>query len=115
MSLHWKEVAIHLKTGKNDDGGTCLVRDIQGVVHPGSMAAIMGPSGCGKSTFLKGAMGVDPAYRVEGFIGLGDYAGWDYLRKHAAYVSDNDVFFEGLTVFQTLAYRMRLTATPCPN
>ncbi|QDZ19367.1 G-family ABC transporter [Chloropicon primus] len=82
-----------------------ILHNITGVVNPGEVVAIMGPSGSGKTTFISLLAGRN-GLRTTGTILYNDqHKPTDKtFKRQLGYVSQEDVLFEGLTVFETLYY-----------
>jgi len=82
-----------------------ILHSITGVVNPGEVVAIMGPSGSGKTTFISLLAGRNHL-RTTGEILYNDqHKPTDKaFKRQLGYVSQEDVLFEGLTVFETLYY-----------
>lgn len=69
------------------------------------MLAIMGPSGSGKTTFLKCLLGEIEAKRISISIDSQVFnPTHSSFRKHIAYVPQDDLLFENLTMYQNLYY-----------
>lgn len=80
-----------------------LLDKISGQVHPGQLVALMGPSGCGKTTLLNVLAG-RKLTGVTGNIWINDQPYERNMKRIFAYVLQEDIFFENLTVKQQLTY-----------
>lgn len=115
LSLEWKHMtyAIQVGSGKNKTMRP-LLQGVNGKVKSGQVMAIMGASGAGKSTLLN---------VLAGRIGAGDLSG-DVLvngkprnpvtwKSTAAYVEQDDLMYQNLTVRETLtcAAQLRLSSS----
>merc|ERR1711959_371213 len=82
-----------------------ILHSITGVVNPGEVVAIMGPSGSGKTTFISLLAGRNKARHTGDILYNDEHKPTDEaFRRQLGYVSQEDVLFEGLTVFETLYY-----------
>merc|ERR1711990_775336 len=82
-----------------------ILHSITGVVNPGEVVAIMGPSGSGKTTFISLLAGRNHARHTGEILYNAEHKPVDKaFRRQLGYVSQEDVMFEGLTVFETLYY-----------
>lgn len=93
-----------------------ILRNIQGVLEPGKLTAMMGPSGAGKSTLLDVLAQVEMSGKVKGSFVYGSKGvkiGCLRFRNSIGYVIQNDLFLPQLTVLETLwfAVNTRLPET----
>ena len=96
-------------TDKETGQPRMLIRDIDMVLKPGELVALVGGSGAGKSTLFGAISG-----RVRGthgqvlYDGQDLYANFESLRGDIGYVPQRDVFHDSLTVAQALRATSRL-------
>jgi ABC transport system ATP-binding/permease protein len=75
----------------------------------GKLVGIMGASGSGKSTLLNVLNGLKPPYSGEVLInGINIYEDKDKVKGMIGFVSQDDLLFEELTVYENLYYNAKL-------
>jgi ABC-type multidrug transport system ATPase subunit len=101
-SLSFRNVSYSLK-------GKQILSDIQGVVHPGELLAIMGASGAGKTTFLDLLARKNKRGQVQGeFFINGEKVADDDFRSVIGFVDQDDTLLPTLTVHETIVDSARL-------
>ena len=90
-----------------------VLHGVSGEAVPGEVLVLMGPSGSGKTTLLNS---LHPERRGEHCGGLVTFNGYPMrksFKRKIAYVLQEDLFYPGLTVNETLTFtaRLRLSGT----
>lgn len=82
-----------------------ILFDVSGFVRPGEVAAMMGPSGSGKTTMISILGGRAPKMMtVSGRTSFNGHEMSKSIRRSIGYVSQDDLLYECLTVYETLYY-----------
>nr|QUF59465.1 ATP-binding cassette transporter Abcg-like1-1 [Brachionus angularis] len=83
-----------------------ILKNVNGIVKPGQLCAIMGASGSGKTTLLnilnfrnKGKLKIDGEVKINGQV-----ADWDKITRYSGYVQQDDLFNGTLTVREHLTF-----------
>src|SRR3954454_15051625 len=92
--------------------GFPAVNDVSIDVQDGEFMILVGPSGCGKSTLLRMIVGLEDI--TSGDMIIGDRRGNDLAPRdrHLAMVFPNYAFFPHLTVYENIAFPLRLAKVP---
>ena len=100
LGVHWHNLSVHFKDVQ-------ALAPCSGDVEAGQAVALMGPTGCGKTSLLNALARRGPV--GGGQVWYGDDLAWSSaLKRHVAFVEQDDLVFEGLTVRETLAFSARL-------
>ncbi|CAH0370197.1 unnamed protein product [Pelagomonas calceolata] len=100
LGVHWRNLSVHFKDVQ-------ALAPCSGDVEAGQAVALMGPTGCGKTSLLNALARRGPV--GGGQVWYGDDLAWSSaLKRHVAFVEQDDLVFEGLTVRETLAFSARL-------
>jgi len=112
-SASGKSGIIHLRqsvTPNTKKSTKVILRGVSGEARPGEILAMMGPSGSGKTSLMNVLSG-RAAYQ-EGSITINgkplDKTGMKKLMSRVAYVKQQDIFFETLSVRDQLTYTAQL-------
>eukprot|EP01056_Protomagalhaensia_sp_Gyna25_P000485 Protomagalhaensia_sp_Gyna_25__484@NODE_1229_length_2045_cov_17_091226_g980_i0_p1_GENE_NODE_1229_length_2045_cov_17_091226_g980_i0NODE_1229_length_2045_cov_17_091226_g980_i0_p1_ORF_typecomplete_len644_score102_52ABC_tran/PF00005_27/1_1e31ABC2_membrane/PF01061_24/1_9e28AAA_21/PF13304_6/1_2e07AAA_16/PF13191_6/5_3e05AAA_16/PF13191_6/2_1e03AAA_15/PF13175_6/0_022AAA_29/PF13555_6/0_0003Rad51/PF08423_11/0_00049SMC_N/PF02463_19/23SMC_N/PF02463_19/0_0098SbcCD_C/PF13558_6/0_019SbcCD_C/PF13558_6/4e02AAA_25/ len=108
ISVVTRQLSAIAKTRKHEL--VHILRDVEFAAIPGELLAIMGPSGSGKTTLLNILSG--RAAKALALSGEFQFNGRSYppkrIRQIAAYVPQEDMFLEFLTVAETLTFASQL-------
>jgi ABC-type Fe3+/spermidine/putrescine transport system ATPase subunit len=78
----------------------------------GALTAILGPSGCGKTTLLRSIAGFIEVDSGRIFFGAEEVTGLPPQRRGTAMVFQNYALWPHMTIFQNVAYGLRLQKVP---
>lgn len=86
-----------------------ILSNINLVIEPREFVAVLGSSGAGKTTLVAALTGMSPASYGQILInGVDFYANYDAFRALMAYVPQDDIVHQDLTVKEVLYYAARL-------
>jgi iron(III) transport system ATP-binding protein len=93
-------------------GATRAVDDVSLTVEPGEFLTLLGPSGCGKTTTLRIVAGLEAPDSGRVWIGDADVTDLPAYRRDVTMVFQGYALFPHLTVFENVAYGLRVTGCP---
>ena len=105
MMLTWKDLSISVPLGRD------ILKNVSGFARSGECLAIMGGSGSGKSTLLNALsnrINKKTGLQMKGEIELNKQALTPEHRYITGFVAQRDLFFEDLTVGETLDFVSQL-------
>jgi multiple sugar transport system ATP-binding protein len=97
------------------DDGTVAVRDLNLTVADGALMVLVGPSGCGKTTSLRMVAGLEDISAGEVRIGDRVVNGIAPKDRDIAMVFQNYALYPHMSVFENMAFGLRLRKTPKPE
>ena len=94
------------------EGGSAAVRDFNLEIHEREFVIFVGPSGCGKSTTLRMIAGLEEITEGELYVD-GEYMNdVESCDRDMAMVFQNYALYPHMTVFDNIAYSMKLKKVP---
>ncbi len=111
-SLSFQGVTKRYPQGK---GTLQVVHGIDATIRDGEFVAIVGPSGCGKSTLLRMVAGLEEISGGEVRIGERVVNGLEPAQRDIAMVFQNYALYPHMSVFDNMAYGLKLRKTPRPE
>src|SRR2546430_1735837 len=104
----------HVSKRFNREGQAALaaVNDVSLTVEPGELLTLLGPSGCGKTTTLRMVAGFEQPDAGRISIGADDVTELMVYRRSIGFVFQNYALFPHLTVFENVAYGLRVRRLP---
>ena len=98
---------MNVRPKNGDTSEKTILNGVTGIVRPGEILGMLGPSGSGKTTLLSALGG-----RLQGNLnGKITYNGQPFtgpIRRRTGFVSQDDILYPHLTVFETLLFTARL-------
>ena len=93
-------------------GPVVAVDDVTVEAMPGKLMTLLGPSGCGKTTTLRMIAGLETPTSGRIFIGDEDVTPLPASHRSATMVFQSYALFPHLTVFENVAYGLRIAKLP---
>ena len=93
-------------------GPTTVLHGVDLSVAEGEMIVVVGASGCGKSTLLRIVAGLETPSAGRVLIGGRDVTALEPAERDVAMVFQNYALYPHMTVFQNMAYGLRIRGTP---
>ncbi|XP_004236984.1 ABC transporter G family member 21 [Solanum lycopersicum] len=112
VTLKFEDVSYTIKLKSNKGGyffshqqkqNRVILQNVMGIVKPGELLAMLGPSGSGKTTLLTSLAGRLHG-KFSGNITYNDQQFSSSMKRKTGFVTQDDVLYPHLTVFETLTY-----------
>jgi len=103
---------IRLEAVRKTFGKVVAVKNVSLTVPDREFTVLLGPSGCGKTTMLRCIAGLEKADEGRVFIGEEDVTDLPPRKRHIAMVFQNYAVFPHLTVFENIAFGLRMQRKP---
>lgn len=107
--LEFKKYSAYYKQKKNY---VVAVDEVTFFVEDGEFLVIVGPSGCGKTTLLKSIIGSSDLTSGEAFFNGEKLTTAKRNDKQIAYVAQDYSLYPTMTVFENIAFPLRMMHTP---
>jgi len=91
---------------------TEAIKDLSLIVQDAEFVVLIGPSGCGKSTLLRIIAGLDEDYSGDVLIDGENVNGIEAKDRNISMVFQNYSLYPHMTVFQNIAFGLKLKKTP---
>src|SRR5829696_217466 len=111
-AISFRNVIKRYRTGKHE---LQVVHGVNAEIADREFVVIVGPSGCGKSTLLRMVAGLEEI--SEGEISIGDRVVNDLepAERDIAMVFQNYALYPHMTVFDNMAYGLKIKRVPLPE
>ena len=96
-------------------GSLTVVADFSLTVAHGEFIVLVGPSGCGKSTTLRMVAGLEDTSGGNIYIGEREVTNLEPKDRNIAMVFQNYALYPHKTVYENLAFGLRMRKTPAPE
>lgn len=103
---------IRLQNIHKTFGKTVANRNVSLTIRDREFMVLLGPSGCGKTTLLRGIAGLDTVDSGRIFIGEQDVTDLPPRKRRIAMVFQSYAVFPHLTVFENIAFGLRMQRAP---
>ncbi|MBA4775451.1 MAG: sn-glycerol-3-phosphate ABC transporter ATP-binding protein UgpC [Rhizobiales bacterium] len=105
-------MGVRLNNVAKSFGSFAAIRDVSMEIPAGSFAVFVGPSGCGKSTLLRMIAGLEETSSGRIAIDERDVTAVEPADRGVAMVFQNYALYPHLTVFENMAFSLRLARRP---
>src|ERR1700712_1391600 len=105
-------MGVQLRNVRKSFGAVGVIHDVSIDIPTGSFAVFVGPSGCGKSTLLRMIAGLEDTSHGSISIDGQDVTGEEPAKRGAAMVFQSYALYPHLTVFENMAFSLRLKRAP---
>lgn len=105
-------MGVRLNNIAKSFGSFAAIRDVSMDIPTGSFAVFVGPSGCGKSTLLRMIAGLEETSGGRIAIDDRDVTAVEPADRGVAMVFQNYALYPHLTVFENMAFSLRLARRP---
>ncbi|WP_375186161.1 ABC transporter ATP-binding protein [Pseudooceanicola sp.] len=105
-------MGVHLDGIKKSFGPVDVIRGVDMDIARGQFAVFVGPSGCGKSTLLRMVAGLEDTTAGKIVIGGRDVTDEDPSDRGVAMVFQSYALYPHLSVFENMAFSLRLAKRP---
>jgi sn-glycerol 3-phosphate transport system ATP-binding protein len=106
---------VRLVDIKKSFASTHVIHGVDCTIQDGEFIVILGPSGCGKSTLLRIVAGLETQSSGEVWIGDRNVAGVEPKDRNIAMVFQNYALYPHLSVYDNMAYGLKVRGTPRPE
>src|SRR5258705_9277243 len=106
---------VSLKGVRKSYGGLAVLHGIDCDIADGEFVVIVGPSGCGKSTLLRTIAGLETITGGEIWIGDRAVNQLEPKDRDIAMVFQNYALYPHMSVFDNMAYGLRIRGVPKPE
>src|ERR671939_1816513 len=106
------EIRIERITKTYPGGKTPAVRDVSLTIQDNEFMVLLGPSGCGKTTLLRMVAGLEYPDSGRILIGERDVTNLPPRKRGIAMVFQSYAVFPHLTVFENIAFGLRMQKRP---
>jgi multiple sugar transport system ATP-binding protein len=96
-------------------GASLAVDEVSLDIPDGEFVVLVGPSGCGKTTTLNMIAGLETPTAGEIYIGPDRVTDWEPRDRHLGMVFQSLALFPHMTVFDNIAFPLRLKKVPGPR
>jgi lactose/L-arabinose transport system ATP-binding protein len=105
-------MSVRLTNVAKSFGAFNVIKDVSMDIPDGGFAVFVGPSGCGKSTLLRMIAGLEETSSGSISIAGSDVTQVEPAKRGVAMVFQNYALYPHLTVFENMAFSLRLARAP---